>query len=115
MIEERKRLEAALEEFRKFVGTPEAPGSVIHREYVAATRADLAAVEERILSDEITKPEDFFTLLDLRGRRAVLRSNLTSFEDTVANLEARIQQMKLAEEQPNAAQQETNNDDEQEQ
>lgn len=108
MIEERKRLESALVEFQAFLG------SVVHREYVAATQADLASIETRILEDEIESLPHLFTLLDLRAQRRVLNSSLTSFEDTVANLEARIRQMKSDEETPNATQQETETENEQE-
>ncbi len=108
MIEERKRLEAALAEFKNFLG------SVVHREYVAATKNDLEAIETRILEDEVTSIPEIMILLDQRAQRRVFRAGLTSFEDTVANLEARIAQMKREEVQPNATQQETETENEQE-
>lgn len=91
MIEERKHLEAILAEFEKFVGSP------VHREYVAATTKDVEAVETRILEDDITSIPDIFTLLELRAQRRTLRAGISSFEDTVATLKSRIEQMKLAE------------------
>lgn len=106
MIEERQRLEKVLEGWKAFIASP------IHAEYVAATRKDLAAVDLRILEDDICKVEDLFNLLDLRGQRRVLSSNLSAFEDTVATLEAQIQQMKLEEQQPSATQQEEITEDE---
>lgn len=108
MIEERKRLEAMLVEFRGFLGSP------VHREYKAATASDLAAIEARILEDDITSLPDFLTLLDLRAQRRVLKSALTSFEDTAVTLDARIAEMKRNEDTKTTAQQETDETDEQE-
>lgn len=105
MTEERQRLEAVKAEFESFVG------SKIHKEYVASTQRDVSSVELRILEDDITSIPDLFTLIELRATRRVLRSNLTSFEDTVANLNARIAEMKLAEETKNATKQPTENDE----
>lgn len=106
MIEERKRLESVLVDFEAFLP------SRVHSEYVAATAKDLESVEQRIIEDEITSLSDLFTLLDLRATRRVLKSNLTSFEDTVANLKTRIASMRAAEVTPNATQQDTDNDNE---
>lgn len=82
--------------------------SKVHALFLKETSADLEAVEQRILEDDITSVEDLFTLLDVRGQRRVLRSNLSLFEDAVATLDNRIEQMILDEEQPSATQQETN-------
>lgn len=108
MIEERKKLEGIRDEFTSFVG------SVVHREFVAATQKEIASIEERILEDELTSVGDFINLLGLRAQRVVLRANLTSFEDTVENLENRIKQMKLEEEKPSSTQQETEDTNEEE-
>lgn len=104
-IEARQRKEKVHEAISAFIGT------FPHTEFVAATSKDLAAVESRILEDDVTKIEDLFELLDLRGQRRVLKANLSLFEDTVATLEAQIKQMKLEEQQPNATQQEEQNEE----
>lgn len=106
ITEEIQRLEKVLGELRGFIGT------FVHTEFVASTAKDLQAVETRILEDDITSIPDLFTLIELRAQRRVLKSNLLSFEDTVANLENRITLLKRNESNLNAAQQKLENEDE---
>jgi hypothetical protein len=55
----------------------------------------------------LTGDKDLYNLLNLRGQRMVLKSNLSLFEDAIGTLANRIEQMILDEEQPTPIQQET--------
>jgi Mg2+ and Co2+ transporter CorA len=81
--------------------------SKVYALFMESTQTDLSVIEERILDDELTGDKDLYNLLNLRGQRMVLKSNLSLFEDAIGTLANRIEQMILDEEQPTPIQQET--------
>ena len=86
-IEGRKKLESLRDEIKAFVGTK------VHAIFVSNTERDIVAVEERLLDDDVEKAEDIYTFVGLKGQRKVLKANITLFEDAVANLDNRIQEL----------------------
>lgn len=102
-MENVERLNELCKELRTFIG------SRAHVVYKANTQRDLDVVQERIMDDEITDIKDIFSLLDYRGQRKVLQANVTLFEDTLATLESRVQEL-LTRETEEQVNNETKND-----
>lgn len=103
--ENKKRLIDLRDAIQAFLNTP------VHVAFVGSTKRDLAAISENILDHDYLSPDLAQQIAYLQGQRKVLESNLTLFEDTVDNLEDRIQAI-LDEENP--IPHSTNNDETQE-
>lgn len=83
-IAKRHKLEETLSSIKGFFGTR------IHQLFVAQTKEQLDEVSD-ILLDPATR--SFADLMELKGQRLVLLSNLTLFEDAAQTLEDRIQKL----------------------
>jgi hypothetical protein len=86
-MENIERLNELCKELKIFIG------SRAHIIYKSNTQRDLDVVQERIMDDELTDIKDIFSLLDYRGQRKVLQANISLFEDTLATLESRVQEL----------------------
>lgn len=86
-IESRKRLQALLESLKTFQGT------VVHTFYVGQCRRDLDSINERILEDDLVTDADIYELFKRRGMRFKAFEAITFFEDAVATLEGRVEEL----------------------
>lgn len=86
-IESRKRLQVLLADIKAFQKTS------VHTFFVGQARRSLDAINERILDDEPTSVNDIIELLNRRGERRNILADITFFEDSVTNLEGRIEEL----------------------
>ena len=101
MTPEIERTQKLRDEVRAFIGSP------LHKMFLTSTENDLSFVNEQLLDSPVEDLKAAFLLAELKGKRQVLLSNVTLFEDAVATLDNRIEELILGEEQPSATQQET--------
>lgn len=83
--ENKKRLQDLAKAIQDFIGTS------VHVSFVGSTKRDLDSVEENILDLDYCSPISALEASNLSGQRKVLLANLTLFEDTVDNLNSRIE------------------------
>lgn len=86
-LESRKRLQGLVLLLKEFIGTP------IHVFYKGQNQRDLDAINERLLDDDLTSVADLFELANRRGKREKVIEDISFFEDAVATLEGRIEEM----------------------
>lgn len=89
----KERLQEAIHKIQEFIN------STAHVLFVKGTQRELSGIEQSILDIDPLAPNALNEIIYLQGQRRVLLANVTSFEDTVDNLENRIQAI-LDEENP---------------